>query len=184
MVRQSFQDFAYGTEAKCCFLVFCKLVIGCIMIQPINIRSATLEDLPHLLKFEQGIIFAERPFDETLLSGTFHYYDLAERIRDPDAEVVVAEYNGTLVAGGSVIIKKGNTYNTFDKYAFLGFMYVEPAYRGRGINSLIIEKLMEWSKKKGLKEIRLQVYSDNIPAIKAYEKVGFKKILTEMRLQR
>jgi GNAT superfamily N-acetyltransferase len=154
------------------------------MTPAINIRSAILDDLPHLLKFEQGIISTERPFDETLLPGTFHYYDLAERIRDPDAEVVIAECDGTLVAGGSAVIKKGEPYNTFDSYAFLGFMYVEPAYRGKGINSLIIKKLVEWSEQKGLKEIRLHVYSDNITAINAYEKVGFKKILTEMRLTR
>ena len=148
----------------------------------IHIRPATLEDLPFLLKFEQGIISAERPFDETLVSEKFHYYDLAERIKDDDAEVVVAEVNSDIVGGGSAIIKEGKTYNTFTRYSFLGFMYVEPAYRGKGVNKLIIEKLVEWSHKKGLKEIRLQVYSDNLPAIKAYEKVGFRKILTEMRL--
>jgi len=60
-------------------------------------------------------------------------------------------------------------------------MYVEPVYRGQGVNKLIIEKLVEWSREKGLKEIRLQVYSDNLPALRAYEKVGFRKILTEMR---
>ena len=147
----------------------------------IHIRKATVEDLPFLLKFEQGIISAERPFDETLVSDKFHYYDLGERLNDADAEVVVAEVNGHIVGGGSAIIKEGKPYNTFNRYSFLGFMYVEPAYRGQGVNKLIIEKLMEWSYEKGLKEIRLQVYSDNLPAIRAYEKVGFKKILTEMR---
>lgn len=154
------------------------------MLHTTYIRSATIEDLPDLLKFEQGIITAERPFDETLIAGTFHYYDLAERVRDPEAEVVVAEVNGTVIGGGSAVIKEGNSYSTFGRYAFLGFMYVEPAHRGKGINRLIIEKLSEWADKKGLKEIRLQVYSDNLPAISAYEKVGFKKILTEMRLTR
>ena len=57
----------------------------------ILIRKATPDDLPALLKFEQGIIEAERPFDETLVTEAFHYYDLAARIRDHDAEVVVAE---------------------------------------------------------------------------------------------
>ena len=85
----------------------------------IQVRKATLEDLPTLLKFEQGIITTERPFDETLLSGEFHYYDLAERIRDADAEVVVADINGVLVGGGSAIIKEGNTTHCnmmVDKY--------------------------------------------------------------------
>ncbi len=154
------------------------------MMNNIQIRSATMNDLPTLLDFEQGIVFAERPFDETLVSEKFHYYDLAARIQDPDAEVIVAEINGVVIGGGSAIIKKGNPYNTYEHYAFLGFMYVDPAYRGKGVNKRIIDKLVEWSDKKGLKEIRLQVYSDNLPAIKAYEKVGFKSILTEMRLTR
>lgn len=151
------------------------------MMNHILVRKATHEDLPMLLKFEQGIISAERPFDETLVSEKFHYYDLSARIDDPEAEVIVAEVNGNVIGGGSAIIKDGKPYNIFNQYSFLGFMFVEPAYRGQGVNRLIIEKLIEWSHQKGLKEIRLQVYSENLPAIKAYEKVGFKKILTEMR---
>lgn len=152
------------------------------MMNSINIRTARPEELPILLKFEQGIIAAERPYDETLLPNEFHYYDLAARIADPEAEVVVAELDGKVIASGSAIIKEGNPYNIFEHYAFLGFMYVEPAFRGMGVNRLIIEKLVEWSLQKGLKEIRLHVYSENLQAIKAYEKVGFKKILTEMRI--
>lgn len=154
------------------------------MTKNIVIRAATPSDLPTILKFEQGIISAERPFDPTLLPGKFHYYDLGARISDPDAAVVVAEDNGRVVAGGSAVIKKGNPYNIFKDYAFLGFMFVEPEYRGRGVNRLIIEALVDWSHQRGLEEIRLQVYSENSAAIRAYEKVGFKKILTEMRLNK
>ena len=151
-------------------------------MENVKIRTASIDDLPTILKFEQGIIGAERPFDPTLIPGEFHYYDLSARIVDPEATVVVAEDHGRLIAGGSAIIKKGNPYNTFKDYAFLGFMFVEPEYRGHGVNRLIIEELIKWARHKGLKEIRLQVYSENLQAIHAYEKVGFKKILTEMRL--
>nr|WP_262919432.1 GNAT family N-acetyltransferase [Niabella hibiscisoli] len=61
-------------------------------------------------------------------------------------------------------------------------MYVDPAFRGKGVNSQVIDALKQWANSKGLQEIRLQVYSENDSAIKAYEKVGFKPILTEMRL--
>jgi len=159
------------------------LALGKIgMITNIKVRTATPDDLPVILKFEQGIIDAERPFDPTLLKGKFHYYDLGARIADPDASVAVAEDNGRVIAGGSAVIKQGNPYNTFKDYAFLGFMFVEPEYRGLGVNRLIIDALVDWSRKRGLEEIRLQVYSENLPAIRAYEKVGFKAILTEMRL--
>ena len=62
-------------------------------------------------------------------------------------------------------------------------MFTLPEYRDRGVNTKIIEKLKQWSFSKGLKEIRLTVYEDNHNAIKAYEKVGFKKHSIEMRLQ-
>jgi hypothetical protein len=37
------------------------------------IRKATIDDLPVLLQFEQGIISAERPFDSTLLPDPISY---------------------------------------------------------------------------------------------------------------
>lgn len=147
----------------------------------IIIRPATPEDLPVLLKFEQGIIQTERPFDPTLLPGEFHYYDLGARILDAEAAVVVAVKDSKVIAGGSAIIKEGNSYNIFGRYSFLGFMFVEPEYRGLGINRLIIDELVKWSREKGLQEIRLHVYSENENAIRAYEKVGFKRLLVEMR---
>lgn len=154
------------------------------MSTPIVIREAVIEDLPTLLKFEEGIIVAERPFDPTLREEPFHYYDLGARIADPDAAVVVAVEGDKLIGSGSAIIRTAEKYNQHSRYTFLGFMFVEPEYRGRGINSLIIDYLVKWSGARGLSEIRLQVYDGNLPAIKAYERFGFEKILTEMRLIR
>ncbi|WP_031526587.1 GNAT family N-acetyltransferase [Dyadobacter crusticola] len=151
-------------------------------MEQISIRPASIEELPALLEFEQGIIKAERPFDETFIAEDFKYYDLAKMIESEDAEVVVAEINGQLVGGGHARILQAKPYNRFDRYAFLGFMYVVPEHRGKGINKLIIKKLVEWAKQKGLPEVRLQVYDANKSAVAAYEKVGFKKHLVEMRL--
>ena len=151
-------------------------------MNPIIVRPATLADLPTLLTFEEGIILTERPFDKTLLEGKFHYYDIGAMITDDNAAVIVAESSGELVGSGSAIIKPGNTYNQHEHFAHLGFMFVKPEHRGKGINQAIIQALRDWSATKGLSEIRLQVYAENENAIKAYEKVGFKKLLTEMRL--
>ncbi|SDI78729.1 N-acetyltransferase family protein [Mucilaginibacter sp. P25] len=148
------------------------------------IRKATIEDLPVLLQFEQGIITAERPFDSTLKPDPISYYDLEAFITSTDVQVLVAEIDGEIAGSGYARIKKNpDVYYDFEKYAYLGFMYVLPAYRGMGVNQAIIEELKKWTVEQGLTEIRLEVYNDNIGAIKAYEKAGFKKRMIEMRIR-
>lgn len=149
----------------------------------ITIRNATLGDLQILLHFEQGIITAERPFDVTIKEAPVSYYDLEHMIKDEDSCVIVAEMGGKVVSSGYAISKRARHYLDHEYYAYLGFMYTDPAFRGKGINALIVDELKKWSKEKGFKEIRLTVYNDNLPAIKAYEKVGFKKHIIEMRLE-
>ncbi|UII80588.1 GNAT family N-acetyltransferase [Flagellimonas sp. CMM7] len=147
-----------------------------------KLRNATLEDLPILLDFEQELIKAERPFDVTLKEDPISYYDLKEIVLDEDSCVLVAETEGKVIASGYAIPKKARHCLDHEYYAYLGFMFTHEDYRGKGINAKIVEELKRWSKSKGYQEVRLTVYEDNIPAIKAYEKVGFKKHLIEMRL--
>lgn len=147
-------------------------------------REATKEDLKILLEFEQGIVSAERPFNSTLIDGEIHYYDLNEFIQSPDATLIVVEDNNEIVASGYALIKKSDKdYNNFKSYAYLGFMYVKPEYRGKGINKLITDELINWAKSRNISEVRLDVYAQNDSAIKAYEKAGFEPLLLTMRLK-
>ena len=148
----------------------------------IHIRSASQNDLKVLRTFEQGVIKAERPYDVTLDADPITYYDLGELIQNDNALVVVAETNGTVIASGFALVKPAKHYLDHNHFAYLGFMYTRPEYRGKGVNARIVERLKQWSYAKGLTEIRLTVYNDNQSAIKAYEKVGFKKHIITMRL--
>lgn len=149
----------------------------------INIRKATLEDLSILLEFEQGIISAERPFDTTLKEDPISYYDIEKMITAIDVEVVVAAIESEIVGSGYARIETAKTYLKHDNYAYLGFMYTDPKHRGKGVNAKIIEALKEWCRSHKIIELRLDVYNDNPSAIRAYEKVGFKKHLLNMRVQ-
>jgi len=148
----------------------------------VNIRKARLEDLEKLLEFEQAIVEYERPFEETMITEHFNYYDLADLINCDDAEVLVAESNGKLIGSGYAKIKKSLHFLKDENHSFLGFMYVEPDFRGKGVNKLIIEQLLVWSKNQGMNEIRLTVYDENSSAVRAYEKMGFSKNIVEMRM--
>ena len=148
----------------------------------IIVRAATSDDLETLLQFEQGIIEAERPFDSTLKVGTISYYDLNALIKSSEAEVVVAIIDQEIIGSGYALIKNAEPYLRHDQYAFLGFMYVKPAYRGKGVNQKIVEALKQWAISRKLTEIRLDVYAGNEIAKKAYEKTGFTAHMLEMRM--
>jgi len=150
-------------------------------MEPITVRTATLDDLNTLLEFEQGIIHAERPFDPTLKEGHINYYDLGELIVSPDAEVIVAVSGNEIVGSGYALIVDSKPYLKHPQHAYLGFMYVKPEYRGQGIVQTVIKALQQWSGSRGIREFRLEVYADNAPAIRAYEKIGFVKHMVEMR---
>jgi RimJ/RimL family protein N-acetyltransferase len=152
-------------------------------MEPI-IRKATLDDVPVLLEFEQGLITVERPMDPTIMEGHIHYYDVRDFIREQDAELLVAELDGTIVASGYARIKGDRHYLKHDRIGYLGFMFVPEQHRGNGYNGLILEALIDWCRSKNLQEIRLDVYQVNESAIRAYEKAGFVKHLINMRLDR
>lgn len=148
----------------------------------IRLRKATNKDLPQLLKFEQEVIIAERPFDHFIKKSDINYYDIQNLVDSPDAEMILAESNGQIVACGYAQIRESKPYWKEPKFAYLGFMFVHPDYRGKGINQRIIEHLKEWAKSKYIPELRLEVYIENESAIRAYQKAGFKDHMLEMRL--
>ncbi len=147
-----------------------------------KVRTARRDELETLRAFEQGIIAAERPYDHTLKPDPVSYYDIGELIDSEDAEVAVIEIDGQLVASGYAYKKQSKSYVQDTHHAYLGFMYVRPDYRGQGLNKRLMAHFFDWAKTKGLPEVRLTVYSANMPAISAYEKAGFAQHIVEMRL--
>jgi len=150
-------------------------------LMDIQIRKATTADLDVLKAMEQGIIKAERPFDETLAQDPISYYDLEALINDTKALVLVATHNNKIVSCGYGLEKTAKPYLNHTNYAYLGYMFTLPQYRGHGLNGKILFALKEWASNRGLTEIRLTVYDENTAALRAYEKVGFKKHIVEMR---
>lgn len=108
----------------------------------VNIRPADLGDLDVLLRFEQAIIESERPFDAQLRSGDdVHYYDLEAMILLPDVRVVVAELGSEIIGSGYPRIETSKSYLKHRRHSYLGFMYVVPEHRGKGVNG---KSLMPW----------------------------------------
>lgn len=151
-------------------------------MKDIVVRKATLEDLATLKRFQQGVVQAERDFDPTIKDGAVEYYDIAPMLSADEIRFVVAEAGTRAVGCGYARIEAAKHYLKHAVHAYLGLMYVDPEYRGRAVNLAIIAALKDWSVSRGIGEMRLEVYSANLAAIKAYEKAGFGPWSLEMRL--
>ena len=147
----------------------------------ITIRPAANNDLPKLAEFLQTLVDAERPFDPTLKEGEIFYYDIQELISDKATEIMVVESNNEIIGSGYAQIRSAKPYEKHEVFGYLGFMFVSPEFRGQGISGLLLTALKKWILDQGITEVRLQVYDENEAAVRAYEKAGFKKIVTTMR---
>ena len=148
----------------------------------IKIREAKLDDLNTLKLFEQAVILYERPFAPNLKKDPIEYYNVTDLIQQKNTDMLVATVAGEIVGSGYSLIRNSKPYKKPKQYAYLGFMYVLPEYRGKGINRKIIECLLDKIKERNITEVQLDVYAENKNALNAYKKIGFKPELLKMRL--
>ena len=148
----------------------------------LTIRQAIPGDLAALLRFQQCVVEAERAFDPTIKDGPVLYYDIAALISSPDVHFLVAECGSDPVGCGYARIEAAKHYLRHRVQAYLGLMYVDPAHRGQSVNAKIIDALKAWCRARQVTELRLEVYSGNQAAIRAYQKQGFAEHMLEMRL--
>lgn len=151
----------------------------------IRVRRAKLEDVEVIDNFQNGIGEHERELDSNIKpEGKIRYYtleDIKDLISSEEAIIFIVENeNGPIGCGSGSIQKIHADWSRYDKKGNIGMMYVEEKYRSQGIGKIILEKLLDWFKEKGIKDIRLQVYENNDIAVNAYKKAGFKKYISEM----
>lgn len=149
----------------------------------VKFRQATKEDKEILLSLEQQVVEAERPYNPEIKELGAHYYDLDDLITSSNAYLLVGEVDGQIVATGYAQIRNSKASLVHEKHSYLGFMLVLEEFRGLGINKLVVDLLLKWSKEQGADYVYLDVYDKNDSAVKAYQKVGFEKALVEMKLK-
>jgi ribosomal protein S18 acetylase RimI-like enzyme len=63
---------------------------------------------------------------------------------------------------------------TGDRHAYIFLLYVDPLHRRQGIGTTLIHQAEAWATERGDRQIGLQVFSHNQPALHLYEKLGYK----------
>lgn len=146
------------------------------------LREARRGDYESLLALEQKVIAAERPYNALLKESGAYYYDIGKLISDQGSRLVVGEVSGAIIATGYAQVRQSKPALEHDNHGYLGFMYVAEEYRGLGLNKVLLQDLVSWGQQQGVTNFYLDVYAENKPAIRAYEKFGFRNSLLEMKL--
>ncbi|MFT4415954.1 N-acetyltransferase family protein [Fredinandcohnia humi] len=95
---------------------------------------------------------------------------MIERVlSEPNSMIFVAVDEGKLIGyicafGGSVIRNKHSAY------LVLG---VHNGYRGKGVATMLFDRLFTWAQEVGITRLELTVITDNVKAFNLYRKMGF-----------
>ena len=81
--------------------------------------------------------------------------------------LLTIKLNGSIVGCGLGVAE--------DKHIGLFDITVDKQYRNQGLGKILVENILRWGKNKGAEIGYLQVLIDNAPAIRLYEKIGFKE---------
>ena len=150
-------------------------------------RMATLEDIDLLVAMRLRFLEMDRKENRnvdvynTIRDNCYTYFRKA--LADNTCDAVLAETVGECVGTGILFYYDSvpSAFNVTGKNAYITGMYVEPDYRGRGIGTAILNKVVETALKKEYKVIMLNASDMGKPM---YEKMGFTKSVNGMILDR
>jgi ribosomal protein S18 acetylase RimI-like enzyme len=92
--------------------------------------------------------------------------DYSTYISNPEKTVYFA-FVEEYLAGQIRVLKWWNGY------AYIGSIVVDNKYRRQGVGRVLIARVVDWSKAKGLPGIMLETQSNNVAACRLYESCGF-----------
>lgn len=144
----------------------------------IKIRVATKDDVPLLQKLNNEVFIDNYKYDNDLVldwalseKGKSYFTKL---LLDKKAICFIAENNGEPV---SYIAAKPRKFGyRKSRYFEIDNMGTIPAYRSKGIGSILITKVKAWAKERGYDYLRVNTYFFSPKGIKFYKKNGFREI--------
>jgi GNAT superfamily N-acetyltransferase len=60
-----------------------------------------------------------------------------------------------------------------DRNTYIFLLYVHPNHRRKGLGTALMTQAEQWTKLRGDRQITLQVFQQNAPALSLYQKLGF-----------
>jgi GNAT superfamily N-acetyltransferase len=101
-------------------------------------------------------------------SESRHGYSVEKLLAQAVAFFVLRDGDAAAGCGGIQLVG--------DQYGELKRMYVRPPFRGRGYGELLVNRLAEYARERGVGLLRLETGIHQTAAIQLYERLGFRRI--------
>lgn len=115
---------------------------------------------------------------EAYVSEAFQVTKLAAELQHPDSAFFFIYTDDQLAGYLKVNVEQAQTEDIAENALEIERIYVDKAFKGRGLGKQLIEKAIAVAQEKGKSSVWLGVWEKNEPAIGFYQKQGFQQVTT------
>ncbi|HLO88532.1 MAG TPA: GNAT family N-acetyltransferase [Nostocaceae cyanobacterium] len=136
-----------------------------------NLRRGSPVDRSLLVKFMQ------RTYQEMLPHQDFsHLARTVDQYLSPDTPLwwVDSETSPTTTPIACLWVGNAIDQVTGIRHPHIFLLYVAPEHRRKGIGTGLMHYLEDWAKQRGDRQIGLQVFASNTPALNLYHQLGYR----------
>lgn len=152
----------------------------------INIRKATLDDVPQIIEIWKDFMDYHRPMDSFWTRTKDAHKKVTSYIRsnlsNKDYLIIVAEDGKRLIGYQIAQVMEHPPILERVRHCLINDIAIIEPYRRKGIGRKMFNEARMWSRENNIDRIELQVVANNNKAIKFYEKLGLKSYLIRMYL--
>jgi len=151
------------------------------------IRTAVASDAVVIGKMWEKLVTYHRRIDDDMPQATangpeLYARSLMNRLEDSHTRVLVAEVDGRVVGYVlGVVVDLVPEMFEHEAGGFLADIYVEDAYRGRGIGRALVENLAAWFRTHGVNHFEWHVAASNVEALGFWRALGGRDLMIRMR---
>lgn len=161
------------------------------------IRSMTLEDIPRLTEIRPGFVsntyldvertgtgyligwqLVEKTLDEPFVKGNAYDFtpderkSIKQRLLQQDSleEVIEDRQTGRIVGVLDMAVEDWRWVS------WIWNLMLDQDVRGQGLGRALVERSIDWTKRRKLRAVMLETQTNNVPACKFYAQVGFQLV--------
>jgi ribosomal protein S18 acetylase RimI-like enzyme len=153
---------------------------------PPLVRRATPADMPAvgrlgaLLVEEHHAFDAQRFIAPRKRTPEDYARFLGTQLKEPEAAVLVAETQGVVIGYAYVAVEGWDYMALRGPAGALHDVIVDPAHRGQGVGTMLLEAALAFLKSRGAPRVVLSTAEQNEGAQRLFARAGFRRTMVEM----